>query len=178
MDQTRVHLMISHFPVFGSLFGALVLGYGLWAGSSSTKRSAYIIFTLSAAGALLAYLTGEGAKDTVKSLTETPRNSIRGHRDLALYAVAASAGLGILSLTCLITRFKSRSASHALAVIILLLAWITFAVTAWTGYLGLQIRHTEMQAGLKGEPGKDPAGSPLANRSGSQTGIPPRRLPF
>ncbi len=154
MDQTRLHLMITHLPVFGSFFGALVLAYGLRAGSSSTKRSAYIIFILSAAGALLAYLTGDGAKDTVKSLTETPRNSIRAHRDLARYALAASAGLGILSLTGLITRFKSRSVSHALALIILFLAWCTFAVTTWTAYSGLQIRHTEMQA----EPGRDTGG--------------------
>ena len=148
MNQTSLHLTITQFPVIGSFFGALVLAYGLWAGSSSTKRAAYILFILSATGAVLAYFTGEGAKDIVKSLIVTTGNSIRIHKVFALYALGASATLGILSLTCLLARFKSRSLSHSLAVIILLLSWITFALMAFTGYLGLQIRHTEMESGI------------------------------
>lgn len=146
MNHTLLHLVIGHLPVFGSFMGAVVMTYGLLAGSSSTKRSAYILFILSAIGAVLAYLSGAGAKDTVKMLADTGRNTIGIHRDFAAFALAAAAALGILSAAGLIIRFKSRSPSHTLAGITLFISLITLALAAWTGYLGLQIRHTETEA--------------------------------
>lgn len=146
MDHTLFHLLIGHLPVFGSFMGAVVMAYGLLAGSSSTKRSAYILFILSAIGAVLAYLSGPGAKDTVKMLAETGGNAIGVHRDFAAFSLAAAAALGILSAAGLIIRFRSRSLSQTLAGITLFISLISLVLAAWTGYLGLQIRHTETEA--------------------------------
>jgi hypothetical protein len=62
MNQTHVHLLITHLPILGSFLGALVLVYGLFSGSYSTKIAAYLLLIISSAGAGIAYLTGEGAE--------------------------------------------------------------------------------------------------------------------
>ena len=38
MDQTHIHLLITHLPIFGSLLGTLVLGYGIWKKTTQRKR--------------------------------------------------------------------------------------------------------------------------------------------
>ena len=30
MNQTHIHLLITHLPIFGSILGGFVLAYGLW----------------------------------------------------------------------------------------------------------------------------------------------------
>jgi hypothetical protein len=68
MSQVHLHLLITHLPVFGSILGAFVLMYGMWAKSNPTKNAAYFIFIISAIGAAIAYLTGEGAEEAVENL--------------------------------------------------------------------------------------------------------------
>lgn len=58
MDQTHLHLLITHLPFFGALLGALVLAFGLWKTSSTTITTAYGVLVLAAIGAGVACLTG------------------------------------------------------------------------------------------------------------------------
>ena len=76
MSQVHLHLLITHLPVFGSILGALVLGYGLWTRSNQTKNAAYFIFIISAIGAGIAYLTGEGAEEAVENIQGVSENII------------------------------------------------------------------------------------------------------
>jgi hypothetical protein len=40
MDQTHIHLLLTHLPVFGSIIGGFVLAYAIWAKSDQTKIAA------------------------------------------------------------------------------------------------------------------------------------------
>ena len=51
MDQTHIHLMITHLPIFGSLLGALVLAHGLMTKTAQTNVAGYYVLALSAIGA-------------------------------------------------------------------------------------------------------------------------------
>ena len=147
MNQAHLHLLITHLPVFGSIIGALVLIYGLWTKSNHTKNAAYFIFILSAIGAGIAYLTGEGAEDAVEHLQGVTESLIEIHEDAAMYALISLIVLGGMSLIALVvSRFKIPFAKST-STIILLFSLVSFGLVARTGYLGGQIRHTEIATG-------------------------------
>jgi uncharacterized membrane protein len=147
MSQVHLHLLITHLPVFGSILGALVLGYGLWAKSNQTKNAAYCIFIISAIGAAIAYLTGEGAEEAVEKIQGVSENMIELHEDAAMYALISLIALGVMSIVALaVSRFKN-SLIKPTAIVVLILSLISFGLVTRTGYLGGQIRHTEIASG-------------------------------
>jgi uncharacterized membrane protein len=144
MTQTHIHLLITHLPIFGSILGGLVLVHGIGTKSMQTNIAAYYILILSAIGAGIAYLTGEAAEDTVEKLPGVIDSSIKQHEELALYALIALIILGVTALIgCILTYRKSNLAS-SVAFVVLLFSIISFGLVARTGYLGGQIRHTEI----------------------------------
>ena len=144
MSQVHLHLLITHLPVFESILGALVLIHGLWTKTNQTKNAAYFVFILSAMGAVIAYLTGEPAEEAVEKIQGVLENKIELHEDSALYALISLIALGGLSVFALvINRFKP-SLVKSTAITILIISLISFALVARTGYLGGQIRHTEI----------------------------------
>lgn len=147
MSQVHLHLLITHLPVFGSILGALVLSYGLWTKSNQTKNAAYFVFIASAIGAGIAYFTGEGAEDTVEKIQGVSENMIELHEDAAIYALISLIALGGMSVFALvISRFKT-SLIRTTSILVLVLSLMSFGLAARTGYLGGQIRHSEISAG-------------------------------
>lgn len=147
MNQTHVHLLITHLPIFGSFFGAMVLAYGLFSKSYSTKIAAYLLLIISAAGAGIAYLTGEGAEETVEDLPGVTEAVIEQHEDFAIFALIGLVSVGVLSLVGAYFTAKKSSFTKTFAYITLALSVIAFGLVARTGYLGGQIRHTEIREG-------------------------------
>lgn len=143
MNQVHVHLFITHLPIFGSILGALVLIHALWTKSNPTKIAAYNIFILSAFGAGIAYLTGEGAEEAVEHIEGIMRKTIHTHEDFAFIALISLIILGVASVAAIILTLKKSSLTRRAAFIILLLSLISFGLVARTGYLGGQIRHVE-----------------------------------
>jgi uncharacterized membrane protein len=144
MDQTHMHLMITHLPIVGSVLGAIVLAYGLWTKSIHTQISAYIVFLISSIGAIVSYLTGEAAEETVEHIGGISENLVEQHEEFALIAFVALVILGLMSLIALILTLKKSSSIRTVILITLLISIISFGLLAWTGYLGGQIRHTEI----------------------------------
>ena len=147
MSQVHLHLLITHLPIFGSILGALVLGYGLWTKSSQTKNAAYYLFIIAAIGAGIAYLTGEGAEEATEKISGVSENMIKIHEDSAIYALASLILLGAVSIIALVETRLNKSWLKSTATITLLLSLISFGLVARTGYLGGQIRHTEISTG-------------------------------
>ncbi|MEO8236050.1 MAG: DUF2231 domain-containing protein [Flavobacterium sp.] len=146
MDQTHLHLLITHLPIFGSLLGTLVLGYGIFKKSSTTLIAAHYMLIISAFGAIIAYLTGEGAEETVENIQGVSENVIDQHADFAMYALIALIVVGIASLISIYFENTKNSLVKSATTVTLFLAVISFALVARTGYLGGQIRHTEISS--------------------------------
>jgi len=147
MSQVHLHLLITHLPVFGSILGSLVLVYALWSKSDHTKAAAYLLFIISGIGAGIAYLTGEGAEEAVEDLQGVSENMIKQHEVFAMYALVALIVLGITSLIALFLTYKKSKFTRSAAIITLFVSLIGFSLVARTGYLGGQIRHTEIGNG-------------------------------
>jgi uncharacterized membrane protein len=146
MDQTHLHLLITHLPIFGSILGGLVLAHGFWTKSNQTIIAAYNIFIISALGAGIAYLTGEGAEETVENIQGIAENRIEEHEDFAVFALVSFIILGIVSIGGLFLTFKKSILAPSVAVAIIFISLVSFGLIARTGYLGGQIRHIEINS--------------------------------
>jgi uncharacterized membrane protein len=144
MNATHLHLLITHLPIFGSIFGGFVLAHGIWTSSKQTKVAAYNLFILSSIGAVVAYLTGESAEESVEHLQGVLEGNIKAHEDFALYALVGLIALGVSAIAGLIVTLRQSVYTRTVAYMILILSLSSFILVARTGYLGGQIRHTEL----------------------------------
>lgn len=144
MNQTHLHLLINHLPIIGSILGGIVLAQAIWNKSELTKIAAYNVLIISSLGAIVAYVTGEEAEETVENIAGVMESTIKVHEDFALYALIALIVLGISSVIGLWATMKQNSYSGILSTITLVIAFVSFGLVAQTGYLGGQIRHTEL----------------------------------
>jgi uncharacterized membrane protein len=147
MNQTHIHLLITHLPIFGSILGAIVLAQGIWTKTEQTKVAAYYLFILAAIGAGIAYLTGESAAETVEKIQGVLEASIEEHEEFALFALISLIVLGVSAIGGLFLTFTKSSLSGIAASVILVISLVSFGLVARTGYLGGQIRHTEVANG-------------------------------
>ncbi|WKK77013.2 DUF2231 domain-containing protein [Marivirga salinae] len=144
MDQTHIHLLINHLPVFGSILGGFVLAHGIWTKSNPTKIAAYNVFIISAIGGVIAFLTGEAAEETAENIQGVAKNMIDQHEDFAVFALVSLIVLGVASILGILMTLKKSNLTRKIAFVILLISLISFGLVARTGYLGGQIRHTEL----------------------------------
>lgn len=146
MDQTHLHLLITHLPIYGSILGALVLAYGLWTKSQHTANAAYLVLIISAIGGFISKQTGEAAEETVENIQGISEELIHEHEEAADIALVAVIILGIISLIALFASYRKWSFSSSMGWIALVVSLITFGIVARTGYIGGQIRHTEINS--------------------------------
>jgi uncharacterized membrane protein len=144
MNQTHIHLLITHLPIYGSVLGALVLAYGLWAKSNHTKMAAYYIFIIAAIGAGIAYITGEAAEETVEDMQGVAKEMIEAHEEFAVFALVSIIILGVASLIALFITSRKSPHTRKAGMLVLFISLISWGLVARTGYLGGQIRHTEI----------------------------------
>lgn len=147
MNVAHIHLIISHLPIIGSLLGAVVLGFAIFRKSNDIKIAAYGLFILSAIGAGIVYATGEGAEEAVEKLPGVMESIIERHEDFAIFSLISLIVLGSVSLVALFLNKKFISLNKTVAVGIFLLSIVSFGLVARTGYLGGQIRHSEIRNG-------------------------------
>lgn len=146
MNLTHLHLLINHLPIFGSILGAMVLAYALWTKNNQTTIAAYFVLIISAGGAVIAYLTGETAEETVEEIQGVAKDMIGMHEDAAGISLIALIILGLSSLVGLYLILKQSPKIRTFAFVTLFISLISFGLVARTGYLGGLIRHTELNS--------------------------------
>ena len=146
MDATHLHLILTHFPIVGTIIGAGILAYGIYSGNEGVKKTALSIFVLMALTSVVVYLTGEQAEETVEHLTGVSERAIENHEELAEKAIWLMAVLGALSLINLFAITRKLSFTKNITLITLVMSLATFGLFAKVGNLGGQIRHTEIRS--------------------------------
>jgi uncharacterized membrane protein len=146
MSQTHLHLLVTHLPIVGSILGVLVLLYGLLVKSAETKLAAYYVMIISSLGSVLAYLTGEEAEESVEHLQGVTDAAIDQHEDFALIGFVALIVLGCVALLSALLTLRRSAWINKMAGVTFFIGIISFGLIAYTGYLGGQIRHTEVNS--------------------------------
>lgn len=146
MDATHIHLLLTHFPIIGTIIGIGILTYGHFSKNDSIKKVALVTFIIMSILTIPVFLTGEEAEESVEHLSGVSENMIEEHEELAEKAIWLMGLLGALSLLSLYAIVKKISFSKTLTLSTLVVSLITFGVFAKVGNLGGQIRHSEIRA--------------------------------
>ncbi len=112
--------------------------------SASTQIAAYGLFVIASIGAAITFLTGEPAEGAVEGIAGVSERVIERHEDTAGIALAALVVLGVTSLTALYLTIRKSSLTGRIAWIAFGISIVSSVLIARTGYLGGQIRHTEL----------------------------------
>ncbi len=147
MDSTHLHLMLNHFPIIGTIIGTGIMAYGYITQSDSTKRAALWTWVIMALLAIPVFLTGEPAEERVEDIPGVSEAIIGQHEDAAELALWVMEAMGLLSLVTIFVGFKRENTKKILVGATFALSLISFGLMARTGYLGGQIRHTEIRSG-------------------------------
>ena len=145
MDGTHIHLLITHLPLFGSMCGAIVMIVAFAKKSEAAKTAAYLVFVVSALGAVTAYLTGDAAEHAVRKIDPSAKDFIHPHENFAFYALISLILLGVFSLVGLYINAKKPQYASKIASVVFILSLVSFGLVGWTAYLGGQVRHTEIR---------------------------------
>lgn len=145
MNSTHIHLLLNHFPIIGILIGTIFLIYGVWKKENSIQQISLFTIFIMALIAIPVFLTGEPAEESVEKLPGVIKSIIEEHEEsaeLAFWFMMASGAISLLTFALQI--MKSANAKR-LVMISLMLCLITSVLMVRTGYLGGQIRHTEIR---------------------------------
>jgi uncharacterized membrane protein len=146
MNGAYLHLILNHLPVLGTLFGLLLLAYGLVRQKPDFLKASLGVFVLVALAAGAVYLSGEQAEEVVEHMAGISDALIEPHEDAGWIALIGAGVLGVLSLGGLIW-FRKREIPRTFSLAALVLALV---VSGWMGYtanLGGKINHPEIRTG-------------------------------
>jgi uncharacterized membrane protein len=146
MNPVHLHLMLNHVPVLGTAFSLALLGRALLRKSEELKKVSLGFFVIIALLAIPAYLTGEPAEELAENLPGVSKASIEQHEEAAQVAFAGVLIVGVAALGGLIFFRHGKPVPNWLAVIVLVLSLIVFALMARTANLGGLIRHPEIRS--------------------------------
>jgi uncharacterized membrane protein len=150
MKPTHIHLLLNHVSIMAALFFVLIFFYGLIRSNETAKTISYVGFVLAALAAIPVFLTGEPAEDAVEKIPGVLESAIEKHEEEAEAAIWLISVTGILALGSLLREKISLFRSKALVAMMIIVSLASAATISYTGYLGGQIRHTEIASGTNG----------------------------
>lgn len=161
----HLHLLLNHLPIIIVGLGLVLLILATWRGDDHLARVAFAFFATAAASALPVYLTGEGAEEAVDKLPGVSEALIEQHQEIALIAALVAGALGVFSLWSLWRYRRPAGLPPAIMRVAIAGALAATALMTYTGFIGGQIRHTEIRAGA-GAPdaGLDPEAAASSER--------------
>ena len=105
------------------------------------------MWVLMALLAIPVFLTGEPAEESVEGLAGVSEALIEQHEEAAERAIWLMEALGVLALAALALGWRKSTLTNTLILLSFILSLATFGAMASAGYLGGQIRHTEIRSG-------------------------------
>jgi uncharacterized membrane protein len=154
VDATHLHLILTHFPIIGTIIGIFILAYGIYSKNESITKVALVTFIMMSILTIPVFLTGEEAAETVENIAGVSENIIEEHEELAEKAIWLMGFLGVMSLVSLYAIFKKLSFTKTITLVTFIVSIVTFGLFAQVGNLGGQIRHSEIRSNV-GVPGEN-----------------------
>jgi len=148
MSAVHIHLVLTHFPIVGTLIGAGILAYGLLKKNAAVNQVALVVFILMALISIPVFLTGEEAEETVEQLAGFSHDLVENHEHLAKSAIWLMLVLGVLSAVSLFASLKKFAFAKGIAIVTFVVSLATFGFFAQLGNTGGQIRHSEIRSNI------------------------------
>ena len=164
MSVGHLHLMLNHFPVIGAVFCVLLLALAVWRNSSELGKVSFGALALVGAASIVVFLTGEPAEELIENLPGFSDAITERHEDVALIATIAMGIVGALALAVLAV-LRRRALPRSIIAAGLVASVGVGALMGYTGFLGGQVRHTEIRPGAVAAV-EDEHSGPSAEREG------------
>jgi uncharacterized membrane protein len=151
MNQSQIHLALTHLPVILTLTGSVVLAISLFSRNATVTKVALYILVAASLFALPVFFSGEGAEETIEHLPGVSGSQIQEHETFANISIYIITGTGLLALVGLF-KIAGKTLVQTVRYFVLFAAIVSSGLIGWTAHLGGQIRHTEIsQATIQGE---------------------------
>lgn len=144
MSQTHIHLLLNHVAIMAALFSAILFLFGVIRKNETIRNVALFGFVLAAISVIPVYLTGEPAEESVEKLPGVLESVIETHEDAAGFSIWMVEIAGIAALGSLLLKKVSFFRTTIVAGIMVVISLVSASAISYTGYLGGQIRHTEI----------------------------------
>ncbi len=145
MNGAHIHLLLNHIPILGSLFALCLLLYGIFDKSESVIKAALVTLVVTALVGIPAFLSGEEAGHVVDSIIGINKTAMEAHEEMAEIAFWSLMLNAAIALGTLLATRSSKMISMPLVWINVILLLVVFVLLARTGWLGGEIRHSEIQ---------------------------------
>jgi hypothetical protein len=153
MNLTHLHLMMSHAAIMAALFSAILFLFGFFRKNESIKRVALVGFVFAAISAIPVFLAGETAEELVEDLPGVLEAAIDTHSDFATFSLWMIEIAGIAALASLLLKNVAFFKNSTFALTMVVISFVSAGAISYTGYLGGQIRHTEISSNAKVQTG-------------------------
>lgn len=165
MNAAHIHLMLNHVPLFGAAAVTILFVVALVLRQQGVARGGLVVALVTAAVAVVVYLTGEPAEELVENLPGISEAVMETHEEIALVATLVMGAFAVVALYGLVA-FR-HGVSMRFTRVLLVLSLFPLATMAYTAYLGGQIRHSEIRPASVDDPG---AGEPVVETGEEQGG--------
>lgn len=144
MNPVHVHLLLNHFPIIGTLIGVVLLALGIFRKESVLRFVGASIIVVMAIITLPVNKSGEAAEETVEHIQGVNEDMLEEHEEAAEFAMFFMLLTGIVTLVTQVLDKRNHPKTNLAYIISLVLATFTLTTMVRTGFLGGQIRHTEI----------------------------------
>jgi uncharacterized membrane protein len=147
MNQSQIHLALTHLPVILTITGLVVLAISIFIKNTVVTRVSFYILAAAGLFAIPVFFTGEGAEETIEHLPGVSESIIEQHENLANISIYIVLGTAFLALAGLFS-ISGKPLLNKARYFVLFAAIFSSGFMTWTAHLGGQIRHTELSSAL------------------------------
>lgn len=148
MSVVEIHLIMNHIPIIGIAFVSVQLFLGLVYKNTFLQKVALWFLISCALVSIAVYFSGLGSEDIVKPLPGTSIAYLQLHEKVARIATVTTCAIGgIAFLSVVVLRNRDELFKYFIRGIFAM-TLLSTALFTLTGYLGGQIRHTEISSTL------------------------------
>ena len=147
MDFPRLHLLLNHFPIIGTIVGLGLFLVSFDGKREELRRSSLIVFVVMALLTIPAFMTGAAAHEKMVDDPNVSNALIQRHEGAAELAVWFMEISGALAVVALWRSIRKERPARWNTSGILVFTLLTVGLMARTGNTGGEIRHAEVRAG-------------------------------
>lgn len=145
MNDAHFHLVVNHLPIIFPLVALVVLVIGFLSKSEAVKRTACVLFILTAFTVVAAMSSGEGAEEFVEGIKGFSRETIHNHEEAAEKFALLSYLLALVAAASLWLSCKQKAIAKYLFIAMAVIALGVLFLAKNVGTTGGEIKHDEIK---------------------------------
>lgn len=152
MNPAYIHLVLCHVPILLMPIGTFLLSLGLFKNNDTLKKTGHWFLILAAVCVIPVFLTGEPSEEIVKLVMGVNEPGIHPHQEMAEIALISTLVTGAFALLGLFSTYKKLFFARQIVYLIILFGIVSSGFLIYTGKLGGQIHHIELNPEVRTAP--------------------------